>query len=123
MMPIRERAAAEVHAEITRYRVIDVREPNEFYGDLGTIAGAELIPLATVAESVARLAGAEPLLLVCRSGRRSAKACETLQGLGIADVTNLAGGMLAWGEAGLPVERREPSRAPSGSDASDDAGV
>jgi rhodanese-related sulfurtransferase len=121
-MTIRERTAVEVHAEVTRYRVIDVREPDEFYGALGTIAGAELIPLATVAEHAARLTGAQPLLLVCRSGRRSVNACETLKGLGVEDVTNLAGGMLAWEEAGLPVERpvrSDPVPGPDPSDSSD----
>jgi rhodanese-related sulfurtransferase len=115
-MKPRERTPVEVHAEITRYRVIDVREADEFYGPLGTIVGAELIPLASVGEHAARLAGGEPLLLVCRSGRRSASACETLRELGIEDVTNLAGGMLAWGEAGLPVAHLEPPDTSTGAD-------
>jgi rhodanese-related sulfurtransferase len=96
------RAAA---SRLDEFRVLDVREPEEFEGPLGHLAGSELLPLARVAESVEALRG-RPLLLVCRSGRRSAQACETLVSLGIRDVTNLSGGMIAWNDAGLPVEGR-----------------
>jgi glyoxylase-like metal-dependent hydrolase (beta-lactamase superfamily II)/rhodanese-related sulfurtransferase len=96
------RAAA---ARLAEYRVVDVREPEEFTGPLGHVAGSELLPLAGVAEQASALRG-RPLLLVCRSGRRSGQVCETLIALGIQDVTNLAGGMIAWNDAGLPVEGR-----------------
>ena len=61
--------------------------------------------IADVAERAESLRG-RSLLLVCRSGRRSAQACEALIALGVEDVTNLAGGMIAWNDAGLPVEGR-----------------
>lgn len=92
------RAAAP---QLDSYRIIDVREPAEF--PLGHVPGSELIPLSRVAQSAEALRG-RPLLLVCRSGRRSGRACEVLIELGVSDVTNLAGGMIAWGAAGLPVE-------------------
>jgi rhodanese-related sulfurtransferase len=91
-----------------RFRVVDVRAQHEFDGPLGSIEGSELIPLETLEEHVARLADMQPLLLVCRSGRRSADACETLRRRGVSDVTNLAGGMIEWNRARLPVVRKEP---------------
>ena len=44
------------------------------------------------------------ILLYCRSGPMSAAAAETLVGLGYTDVWDLEGGMIAWQEAGLPLE-------------------
>ena len=57
------------HAELDRFRIIDVREAHEFHGPLGFVEGAELVPLSTVAEHAEKLAGPRPLLLVCRSGK------------------------------------------------------
>ena len=95
------------HAELDRFRIIDVREAHEFHGPLGFVEGAELVPLSTVAEHAEKLAGPRPLLLVCRSGKRSGQACETLVEQGVRDVTNLDGGMIAWNRAELPVLRTE----------------
>lgn len=103
-----EIASIEAFEHLADYRVIDVREEAELHGPLGFIEGAEHVPLATVEACASRLKGSRPLLLVCRSGARSGKACETLQTLGIADVTNLAGGMIGWNEAGNPVLLTDP---------------
>jgi len=108
-MTIPEITPAEAHQALSGTRIIDVREPHEFEGPLGHIEGAELVPLSTVADSAAKLRGPEPLLLVCRSGKRSGMACEMLQKLGIEAVTNLAGGMIGWNRAGLPARRTEPA--------------
>ena len=98
----------EAIGEIDVYRVIDVREEYEFHGPLGFIECAKLVPLSTVEENEEKLAGSRPLLLVCRSGKRSGKACEMLQDLGVGDVTNLRGGMIGWNQAELPVLHTEP---------------
>lgn len=89
-------------ADVARYRVIDVREQDEWTGELGHIPEAEHVPLATVREAAGSWPKDQPLLLVCRSGRRSAKAAETLLQMGFKDVTNLEGGMLAWNHFGRP---------------------
>lgn len=89
--------------ETSRYRVIDVRQPEEYEGELGHIEGAELVPLDQVGSTAAGWSKSQPLLMVCRSGGRSARAAETLLGLGFKDVTNLEGGMLHWNELGRPV--------------------
>jgi rhodanese-related sulfurtransferase len=86
-------------------RIVDVREPHEFTGDLGHIRGAELVPLNSVGGAASRWARDEALLLVCRSGGRSGRAAAALAQAGFTKVYNLNGGMLAWNDAGLPVER------------------
>lgn len=83
-------------------QIVDVREPEEWAA--GRIAGALLIPLGELPERLAEIDPARPVVAVCRSGRRSLDATEFLIASGFADVHNLAGGMLAWVEAGQPVE-------------------
>jgi rhodanese-related sulfurtransferase len=85
--------------DLSTFRLIDVRDPAEFDGDLGHIEGAELVPLATVANCAKDWNTQDPVLLVCRGGLRAEKACNTLVDMGFEDVTNLSGGMLAWHDA------------------------
>ena len=86
--------------------VIDVRQPDEYR--LGHVPAARLIPLAEVPDHVnelARLATPgtdERVYLVCRTGARSAVAGEFLVEQGVAAV-NVAGGRVAWVEAGHEV--------------------
>jgi rhodanese-related sulfurtransferase len=82
--------------------VLDVRTPGETAQ--GVIAGARLIPLDTLAQRATELPKNQPIVCVCRSGRRSATACKQLAALGFSDVTNLSGGMHAWQAARLPVK-------------------
>ena len=106
---IREQRPDEVSARRARERVhiVDVREQHEW--DAGHIPGAEHVPLATVEQEIPkRLPKDAPIVTQCRSGVRSAKAAFALQQLGYTNVASLAGGILAWQEAGLPVE--VPSR-------------
>jgi rhodanese-related sulfurtransferase len=95
-----------VFAARGQVRLVDVREPVEFDGELGHIAGAELVPLATVGQHLHAWDRAAELVLVCRSGGRSARAAEQLVAAGFLQVMNLAGGMLAYVAADLPIERR-----------------
>lgn len=83
--------------------LVDVREPNE-YDELHA-EGALLLPLSELEARYAELPKDKPLLMICRSGARSARAGDFLLQNGYGDVTNLAGGTLAWNEAGLPVVR------------------
>lgn len=77
-------------------RIVDVRTSAEFDGPLGHLPGAVLAPLNQLDGVVESWPRATPLLLVCRSGQRSAVACQRLIAMGFTDVTNLTGGMLAW---------------------------
>lgn len=86
---------AELSSLVPHARVIDVREPDEFTGELGHLGSAELVPLATVESRARDWDRKHPILMVCRSGRRSAQAAEKLIELGFEQVMNLRGGMLA----------------------------
>lgn len=79
--------------------VIDVREPAEYAE--GHVPGAPLIPLGEVAERIDEVPSGE-VLVICRSGARSARAAELLRAQGI-DAVNVVGGTLAWIDAGGPV--------------------
>lgn len=90
------------HQALVAFRVVDVRNPDEI-GELGHIPGAELVPCGTVEVASSHWRQDEPLLIVCRSGKRAARACDWLVGRGFTRVFNLEGGMLRWNEEGLPV--------------------
>jgi glyoxylase-like metal-dependent hydrolase (beta-lactamase superfamily II)/rhodanese-related sulfurtransferase len=85
-------------------QLVDVREPSEWTDALGHIAGATLMPLATLAQRRAELDPGQPVVTVCRSGTRSAQASLLLSQAGFGAVANLAGGMLRWRAQGLPVQ-------------------
>ncbi len=86
--------------------VVDVRGRDEFVGPLGHIATARNIPVAELESRLAELAGLErgPLVLVCRTDKRSAIAARTLRAAGFTQVTVLRRGMEQWNETGLPAE-------------------
>lgn len=76
------------------FQLIDVREPHEY--EAANI-GAELIPLATVAENAGRIDRNRKVVLHCRSGARSAKAIRELEEkFGFENLYNLKGGILAY---------------------------
>ena len=84
--------------------LLDVRNPDEWLEQ--RVPGVPLIPLAELPERVGevpRPADGAPLLVICRSGVRSAKAVAFLRAEGV-DAANVAGGTLAWVEAGHPVD-------------------
>lgn len=94
-----------VTANRTHVSLVDVREPQEFTGDLGHVPGAQLVPLGKLVEATAGWDRDAEIVLVCRSGRRSARAATELAKRGFRHLYNLRGGMLAWNAAHLPVER------------------
>lgn len=96
-------AAAFAARETTR--LVDVREPDEYTGELGHIPGSVLVPLSTVVERSKSWDQNAEIILVCRSGGRSGRAAEALVRAGFRRVMNMAGGMLAYNAAHLPVER------------------
>jgi rhodanese-related sulfurtransferase len=69
----------------------------------GHIPGSVHIELTELAVRAGEIDSERPALVFCRSGSRSGMAVAALRGAGY-DAYNLAGGMLAWAEAGLPVE-------------------
>jgi uncharacterized membrane protein YdjX (TVP38/TMEM64 family)/rhodanese-related sulfurtransferase len=95
--------------------VVDVRGPDEFVGPLGHIATARNIPVAEVQSRLAELAGLEkaPLVLVCRTDKRSATAARTLRAANFTQVDVLRRGMEQWNENGFPVEGRSGDATPA----------
>ena len=81
--------------------VLDVRNPDEFTGELGHLEGARNIPLAELPGRLAELGEdrTRPMTVVCRTDVRSAKAAALLRAEGFRDVAVLRGGMLAWRQA------------------------
>lgn len=86
--------------------VLDVREDKEFAA--GHIPKAKHIPLAQLAGRIGELDTFKnrPVLVTCRSGQRSARACGLLKKAGFETVYNQAGGILAWERANLPVTQK-----------------
>ena len=88
-------------------QLLDVREPAEFTGPLGHIAGSVLIPLGTLPDRTAELSKDKPIVAICRSGARSAQAVKFLEQAGFKRLANLPGGMIRWRQEGLPAEGGE----------------
>jgi rhodanese-related sulfurtransferase len=80
--------------------LIDVREPQEWQA--GHAQGARHIPLAQLDQRQRELPAGRPIITVCRSGARSARAASLLAEQG-REVSNLRGGMRAWVAGGLPL--------------------
>lgn len=86
-------------------RLIDVREPSEWTGPLGHIAGAELIPLGTVQASADKVAGeTREIISICKMGGRALQAAQFWAQKGLT-VRVLQGGMTAWNAEQLPTTR------------------
>jgi len=107
---VRQLTAQEVSARLagsSAPALLDVREADEFSGELGHIPGSILIPLKELPARAAELAALKDkdVVTICRSGVRSTSAAAILTGLGFEHVSNLRGGMLDWNDAGLAIER------------------
>ncbi len=76
--------------------LIDVREPGEWA--IARLPSARLIPLGQLVASMATLDSARDIVVMCRSGQRSASAARQLQAAGFRKVRNLAGGILRWSD-------------------------
>ena len=92
-----------VNATDAGLRVIDVRQMEEIAQ--GTVPRAEALPLHTLPAKMHDLSKDEKLVMVCRSGARSAQACMFLQQQGFSNVYNLRGGMMGWMQSGFPAYR------------------
>ena len=85
-----------------RYLLVDVREPNEVAVE--AYPGAVLVPLSTFDPQDIPDPGGKQVVFACRSGKRSVTASMAAQAGGLAYDKHLAGGMLAWKAAGLPIK-------------------
>jgi rhodanese-related sulfurtransferase len=83
--------------------VVDVRDPGE-YG-AGHILGAKNVPLSRLGDGELSKKKERPVIVYCDGTDRSSKAIAALKKLGYTRVVNLSGGLKAWQQAGLPVEK------------------
>jgi len=84
--------------------LIDVREPQEL--SEGSIPGSQLVPFRDIAQGRLTLPKDRPLLLICAVGGRSYMVGQYFSRNGYPEIYNLSGGISAWKQAGLPLERR-----------------
>ena len=84
--------------------LIDVRESNEW--EAGHSAAAHFLPMSQLQERVQEVPDDVPVLVICRSGARSAAVTGALRQAGY-DATNVAGGMQGWRAAGGDVLRTD----------------
>lgn len=82
--------------------ILDVREPVEW--EAGHIPDATLIPLGEVPDRLAEIPQDQPVVVVCRSGNRSAQATQFLRQSGYGLVTSMGGGMNQWAAANFDIE-------------------
>lgn len=82
--------------------LIDIREVNEWQAE--RIPGATLRPMSTLDPATLAATPGKTLVLHCRSGRRTLTVGEAMLAAGHKEATHLAGGIIAWKEAGLPVQ-------------------
>lgn len=100
--PVGRLSPAEAQAKVKDGALmIDVRTPLE--RKEGKIPGSQALPLETLTSGWEKLPRDKEIICQCRSGSRSASAARFLAGKGFK-VYNLAGGILAWKAAGLPVK-------------------
>jgi len=86
--------------------VLDVREASDFNN--GHIKNAKNIPFTSLKGQLDNLLKdrEKPVLAYCRSGNVSGKACRILKSSGFSNVHNLAGGILSWQDANLPLTKK-----------------
>jgi rhodanese-related sulfurtransferase len=95
----------ELQPRLNEVLLIDVRGPDEFNAPPGHLPGAINIPLPDFAERVNEVAAqARPVVLVCKTDRRSATAAGMLKAAGRLDVEVLRGGTDGWHQRGLPLD-------------------
>jgi rhodanese-related sulfurtransferase len=76
--------------------LVDVRREDEYYGELGHVAGSQWILLDTLPEKLDTLPKDKTIVFICRSGGRSAQATHHAKNNGFTEVYNMRGGMLDW---------------------------
>lgn len=91
-------------------QVVDVRSANEHAA--GHIGGATHVPLERIDQEVDQLDRSQPVVVYCRGGNRSEMAAEALRNSGW-DAHSIDGGLVAWDEAGLPLEPEGGEVAPA----------
>ena len=91
-----------VAADLGEHLLLDVRQPEEWAS--AHVEGAALIPLGELVARLDEVPADRPVYVMCHAGGRSAQATAYLEQAGY-DAINIDGGITAWIESGLPVQR------------------
>ncbi|WP_374001526.1 rhodanese-like domain-containing protein [Bdellovibrio bacteriovorus] len=103
---MREITCEQVKDLKDQYRLIDVRTPEEYVGELGHIPGTELKTLGPeLMEFLKNLNLEEKVVFVCRSGARSGQTTLLSEELGFTQTYNMIGGMLRWNQLGYEIHK------------------
>lgn len=103
---IPEIAPETLNENLGKARLIDVRTPAEFTGDLGHIPGAELVELGPeLMKWLETSDKKQEVVFVCKSGGRSGQATMASRQMGFENTINLRGGMLQWNARGFVTEK------------------
>ena len=98
-----EEMKAKIDAAESPLTVVDVREAWEL--DISRLSFARHIPMGEIPQRIGELDPQTPTIVMCRSGGRSLQVAWFLEGRGFRSVSNLTGGILAWGERIDPLLR------------------
>jgi len=82
-------------------QVVDIRQPQEVAA--GVVPGSEVMPMHTIPLRIQEIKQDKPVVLVCRSGARSAQACMFLAQNGYDNIYNLRGGIISWAGSGQQI--------------------
>jgi rhodanese-related sulfurtransferase len=99
--------AAELRRRLASGHVllVDVRQPDEFIAPPGHLPGAINVPLSDLSARIGEIAARrQPIVTVCKTDRRSARAAAELLAAGLRDVAVLRGGTDGWHASGLELE-------------------
>ena len=106
LVDIDEISPRDLSSQKSSYVLIDVRNPDEFIGELGHVPDSKLITLGPDFEQFLKDADkTQNYVFICRSGRRSDNAARLAKCHGFERATNMLGGMIAWNHDKLPVSR------------------
>lgn len=95
----------ELQKNLSKVKLIDVRQPDEFTGELGHIQNAELVVLNTLPSQINNIPRDQTVVFVCKAGGRSAQATAFARHHGFENVYNLKGGMMLWNQLQLPTTK------------------
>ena len=102
VIPISTEKVNEIIEKGKDYIILDVRTQEEY--DSGHLKNSMLIPVDELEERISEVPKDKPIIVYCRSGRRSAEAADILLKNGFSPVYDMQGGILEWIEKGYPVE-------------------
>lgn len=90
--------------------IIDIRDDDNLVGPLGHIPAVRWVPFNDIERIADVVPASAPVVLICRTGERSAIAAKRLESLGLTFVAAMTGGMVAWRNAGFSTSRDESFR-------------